>query len=373
VRQAVALFGRAPYREYTFLVQDGAYGALEHLNSVTLGVPSADLARDPSAYVVETAHEYLHTWNLMRIRPAERGGVDYRPARPTTGLWWSEGLTMYYAYLLPRRAGLAVGDSTRASHLEREIARYLHTAGNSALSPERVSLVAYGAPPGALGDYENASTHLQGELLGTMLDLIVRDATNGRRSIDDVMRAMLERYAGERGFTGPDIERTVADVCGCDVRAFFDTYVRAAHPIDFDRYLRLIGMRARVSWVPALGRDSQPAPDTRVFGWLPPGETRLKLLVTGPATAWGRAGLHTGDRLVSLNGAPVATAPALRGLLANLHVGDTVRVEVARPTGPWRTTVVVTGYDRPAVRLEELPAATDRQRALRARWLAGEP
>src|SRR5438876_11790775 len=84
---------------------------------------------------------------------------------------------------------------------------------------------AYGAEPGALGDY-SASTHLQGELLGTMLDLIVRDATNGARSMDDVMRAMLERFSGERGFAGRDIERTVAAVCGCDVRPFFETHVR---------------------------------------------------------------------------------------------------------------------------------------------------
>lgn len=383
-RQAVALFGRAPYREYVFLFEDGAFGGgLEHVNSVTLGAQSTELAANALAAVPEAAHEFFHTWNLMRIRPAERGGVDYRPARPSAGLWWSEGLTMYYADLLPRRAGLPSGDSTRAAHLERLIGRYLATAGNSALSPEQVSRVAYGQPPGALGDYENASTHLQGELLGTMLDLLVRDATTGarrtrdtsggRRSIDDVMRLMLERYSGERGFTGQDVERTVAEVCRCAVRAFFDRYVRAPGPIDFDRYLRLAGLRARVSWAPAVGRDSQPAPDTRVFAWLPPGEQRLKLLITGPATAWGRAGLHTGDRIVSVNGAPVATWPEFRGLLSRLRIGDSVRVEVMRPTGAFRTTVAVAGYDRPVVRVEELPGATEKQRALRAQWAAGAP
>src|SRR2546429_334748 len=131
-RQAVALFGRAPYRDYSFLLEDGAQGGLEHRSSVTLGAPSAELARDPRA--------------------------------------------------------------------------------------------------------------LLGELLGTMLDLIVRDATNGARSMDDVMRAMLERFSGERGFAGRDIERTVTAVCGCNVRPFFDTHVRGSRPIDFDRYLRLVGM-----------------------------------------------------------------------------------------------------------------------------------
>jgi predicted metalloprotease with PDZ domain len=69
VEQAIRLFGRAPYRDYSFLFRDAAYGSLEHANSVTIGIPSADLARDPNAYVAEIAHEYFHAWNIIRIHP----------------------------------------------------------------------------------------------------------------------------------------------------------------------------------------------------------------------------------------------------------------------------------------------------------------
>jgi predicted metalloprotease with PDZ domain len=371
-RQAVALFGRPPYREYTFVFQDGAYGGLEHLNSVTLGAPSSALARGQASLIGEAAHEFFHTWNLLRIRPAERTGVDYRQTGQSRGLWFSEGLSMFYADLLPRRAGLAVNDSTRVSHLQRLLERYLSNPGNVAISPERAGLAEYGAPPGSLGDYD-PSVHAQGELLGAMLDLIVRDATGGRRSMDDVMRAMLDRFSGERGFTSRDIERTVADICGCPVQAFFESYVRNARQIDFDRYLRLIGLRARVTWEPALGADGQPAPDRRVFAWTPPGERALSLLITDPSSVWGRAGLHTGDRVVAVNGTPMASWPELRGAIARARVGDTVSVEVTRPAGPWRTNVVVTGYNRPVVRIEENPGATERQRTLRARWAVGVP
>lgn len=369
-RQAVALFGRAPYRDYSFLYQDGAVGGLEHFNSVTLGAPSADLARNVDNYLMESAHEFVHTWNLMRIRPAERGDLHYRQGGQTRGLWWSEGLTLFYADLLLRRAGLPTFDSTRVSHLEYLIARYTASPGNSRIPAERVSLVAYGAPPGALGDYE-ASTHLQGELLGAMLDLMVRSATEGRRSIDDVMRLMLERYSGTRGFTGLDIERTVSEVCGCAVKAFFDAHVRGGTPIDFDRYLRTIGLTARITWGPSLDRDGKPAPDLRLRAWMPPGESRPSLLVLSPDNAWGRAGLHTGDRVIALNGAPVPTTVELRNLLGRLVIGDTAQLEVSRPTGSIRVTVPIVGYDHPFVVIEELPGATDRQRSLRAQWLAG--
>ena len=254
---------------------------------------------------------------------------------------------MYYADLLQRRAGIPLRDSTRTAHLEATIGRYLGRPGNGRISPERVSQVTYGAPPGSLGDYD-ASVHLQGELLGAMLDLIIRDATGGRHSLDDVMRAMLERFSGERGFDGPDIERTVAESCGCSVGAFFQRYVREAHAIDFDRYFQLAGLRARVSWSPALGPDGRPLPDLRLFAWAPPGEASLGLLLSDPASAWGRAGLHSGDRLASLNGTAIPSVPDFRQALGRFHLGDTVRIE-------------------------EIPEATERQRALRARWLAGLP
>jgi predicted metalloprotease with PDZ domain len=174
-----------------------------------------------------------------------------------------------------------------------------------------------------------------------------------------------------RGFTGQDIERTVAEVCGCAVRSFFDAHVRAAKPIDFDRYLGLIGLRTRVSWSPALERDGQPAVDYRIFAWLPPGEDALSLLLTDPKSEWGRAGQHTGDRLVAVNGSPMTNWTDFRTLLRGLRIGDTVHFEVKRPAGARRTRVVVTGYNRPSVRIEEIPEATEPQRAMRERWLRG--
>lgn len=372
VAQAVDLFGRAPYRDYTFLYQDGAYGGLEHLNSVTLGVSSPDLAENPHAALQETAHEFFHTWNLMRIRPVEYRSVDYRTQPPVAGLWFSEGLTIFYADLLLRRAGLPVSDSTRVAHLERIIARYLASPGNSRHSAEAVSRVAYNAPPGSLGDY-SASTHLQGEIIGGMLDLVIRAATAGDRSMDDVMRLMLARFAGERGFDGGDVERTVEEVCGCDVTPLFDAHVRSGgRPIDVDRYLAPLGLRTRVTRSPAVW-NGEPERDLRIFAWEPPGEGGLRLVLTDPTSIWGKAGLHTGDRLVSINGTAMTAWPEFRSRLVGLGMGDTVHLEVRRPAGPFRATVVVTGFDRPVVRIEEVAGVTAEQRALRTRWLRGEP
>ena len=370
VIETIRLFGRAPYRDYHFLFQDASYGGLEHLNSVTLGAPTQELARNPASALPETAHEFVHTWNLMRIRPAEYRAVDHRTQRPVAGLWFSEGFTMFYADLLLRRAGLPTPDSTRLAHLERQIARYLASPGNSHHSAETVSRVAYNAPPGSLGDY-SASSHLQGELIAAILDLEIRNASGGARSLDDLMRLMLERHGGAAGFEGPDVERAVEDLCSCDVTPFFEAHVRGGgRPIDFDRYLALLGLRTRVTWGPAVW-NGQPERDLRIFGWEPPGESAMRLVITDPGSIWGRAGFHSGDRLLRVNGEPVSTWPAFRGRVGPLRMGDTIRLEVQRPGGTHAATVTITGFQRPSVRIEEIPGASPAQLALRRRWIEG--
>jgi predicted metalloprotease with PDZ domain len=376
VHQAIALFGRAPYRDYTFQFEDGAFsGGLEHRNSVTLGATSAELARDPNAVIQETAHEFVHTWNLMAIRPVEYHDIDYRTQPPVSSLWFSEGLTMYYADLLLRRAGIPLRDSTRTSHLERLISSYLLNPAYTRFSAESISRVAYNVQPGELGDY-SASTHLQGELIGTMLDIMIRNSTNGQRSMDDVMRLLFEQSSPPdpsslraRGkarvrIDGRVIEQAVESVCDCDVTPFFDAHVRHAAAIDFDRYLNLAGLTMHVTRGPAM-YNGQPDRDLRIYGFeSSPPDSGLRLVVTNPSSIWGRAGLHSRDRLVGINGVPVRAWSELRAKLQALRLGDTVRVQVQR-SAPFEATVVVAGFERPTVRIERLPNATVAQRRLR--------
>lgn len=370
VGQAVSLFGRPPYRDYTFVFQDAAYGALEHPNSVSLGISSRDLMENPHADLYEIAHEYFHTWNLMRIRPEEYRSVTYRTQPPTAGLWFSEGLTLFYADLLRRRAGLPAGDSTRQRHLETILARYLASPGNAVFSAESISKVAYNSEPGALGDY-GGSAHLVGEVLGNMLDIVVRQSTGGERTIDDVMRLMLERHAGARGFNGQDIERVVEEVCRCEITALFDNHIRrGGKPIDFDRYLAPLGWRAEVTWAPAMS-DNQPERDLRIWGWEPSDEQGVRLVVNNPGSIWGKAGIHSRDRLVAINGAPIRTWPELRAVLTRARSGDTLAFEVMRDAGPFRTTVTVGGYDQPQVRLVDVSNPSPAQRRLREQWMRG--
>jgi len=185
-----------------------------------------------------------------------------------------------------------------------------------------------------------------------------------------VMRLMLELHSGETGFVGRDIERAVSDVCTCSVKSFFDAHVRGDSRIDVARYARLAGFQLDISSEP-VARNGVAQGDMRVVAFTRDGESELRLRVLDPASAWGRAGLHTDDRIVSLNGAPVTTWPAMRSVLSALHIGDTLAVVVRRPTGQFATRVNIVGYDRPTARLTPLTKASPKQIAIRERWLQG--
>jgi predicted metalloprotease with PDZ domain len=130
----------------------------------------------------------------------------------------------------------------------------------------------------------------------------------------------------------------------------------------------VIGMHAMVTWTPARTPEGNLLADSRVSGYLVPGETSPRLQIWFPSTAWARAGLHTGDILISWNGTAFSDSQLLRGAVSQLHVGDTVRVAVMRGTGRFETTVVVPSYDRPVVRIEPRADATQAQLARFERW-----
>jgi S1-C subfamily serine protease len=120
--------------------------------------------------------------------------------------------------------------------------------------------------------------------------------------------------------------------------------------LDYKRYLGLMGLHATASWTPAVS-NGEADRDLRIFGY-EPGDGTFRLVISNPASSWGRAGLHSRDRLMSMDGSPVHTWPELRSRLQRLRMGDTVRVEVLRPSGPFSTTIVIAGFQRPTVSID---------------------
>jgi predicted metalloprotease with PDZ domain len=378
VTAATAMMRDIPYREYTFLYVDGVGGGLEHLNSTTIGVSAARLAQDPHAAVGVTVHEFFHLWNVKRLRPEALGPFDYQHAVRSRELWWSEGVTDYFAAELSRRAGLLT-EAQALEELKGDMQAYVQNPAVGRLSPERTSETAWDTP--AVHDGFSLSYYLQGRLLGEMLELRLREATDLRRGMDDVMRLMYARYAGERGFTGAQLQEAAAEVCGCDLSTFWERYIRAGAPLDFDAGLGTMGYQMLVRRVGAMTDDGRAAADLRLGILTPAGYGSaggaaggpLRLSVGDPRSVWGRAGLLTGDELVSLAGRPVGTPAEFRRVLGGIRIGDSVAVAVRRGGVPVSVRVPVIGYERVVVDIVERPEVTPRMRAMRRVWMTGTP
>lgn len=368
VRAAHTIFGGFPYRHYSFLLEDSSEGALEHGNSVTIGTPQGALSSSTSYLYEEVAHEFFHSWNLMAIRPAPYTDLNYGPQEASPGLWFSEGVTMFYADLICRRLHLPVEDSTRIAHLASLITRYYEDTGNAVFPPSRVSL-ASNMQPGPLGDYA-ASTHLQGELLADCLDMLIRDATDTGRSLDDVMKGIYERFGAHQPLHDSDIEAAATRVCQAGtVHAFFQDYVYTGKPIDFNRWLSLLGLRVQHDQVAATGADGLPRPDTRVYAWTARDDPSLRIGIINPNSCWSRAGLHTGDVIATINGRPVRTGRDFQTILAGIHVGDSLLVETAIAGSSPQFIIPITGYTTPVIHITQVSGATARQQRLLRLWL----
>ncbi len=359
--QAVKAFGKPPYPRYAFLLENGGQAGLEHRTSLNAGIGD-----DLNGLFQGIAHEYIHVWNLMDVRPRERVGLRYRFAEPTGVLWWSEGATIYFSDVLMRRAGLEDVTRTRLQRLGSLIARYLSAPGYSTLPAELVS--RGDSHPELLGD-DWAGTHLQGELLVTMLDLKIRDASDGRSSVDDVMRLLASRFDIDRGIVNSDIEAALAEVCQCEMKGFFREHIYAAKQIEFDRYLDVIGMHAEITRVPAVDAAGRPSVDLRIGPVSPEGELRLR--ITNTNSAWARAGIRTGDKLISAGGKTIPDWAAFRNWLRALKVGDEVQLVVEQGGASRTIDVRLAAFDVPSVRIVERETATQKQIRLRNAWASG--
>ncbi|HEV8303477.1 MAG TPA: PDZ domain-containing protein [Gemmatimonadales bacterium] len=357
---AIGIFGNAPYKDYTFIFVGGRGGGLEHLNSTTIGVSADVLAHNPAGAEGVSAHEFFHTWNVKRIRPVELGPFDYeRPVR-TLNLWVSEGITDYYTEVILARSGLnGAGDFTR--RMGDAIANHRGNAARLVVSPERSSWTVWDSPE--VNDSYAISYYLQGQLLGFLLDLAIRDSTDNAKSLDDVMRYLFDHHAGERGFTGEDLRSAVRAAAGLNVEEFWRRYVSGTTEIPWDDYLKAGGWSVAFS--------EQPAADARI-GAIPPavqgGRWRA---VAPPGSAAAAAGLRTGDELVSVNGRAILDGTDLTAVLRGVAIGAAVTARVVRDGAPLTIRFTAGPYGRVRAALRDLPDPSDKMRRVRAGILTG--
>jgi predicted metalloprotease with PDZ domain len=357
----IAIFGNAPYKDYTYIFVAGRGGGLEHLNSTTIGVTTDVLARNPRGAQSVSAHEFFHTWNVKRIRPVELGPFDYeRPVR-TLNLWVSEGVTDYYTEVILARSGLSsAADFSR--RMGNAIGNHRDNAARLVVSPERSSWTVWDSPE--VNNSYTISYYLQGQLLAFLLDLAIRDSTDNAKSLDDVMRFLFDHHAGERGFTTDELRAAIRSAGGgANFQDFWRRYVSGTTEIPWDEYLQAAGWSVRFS--------EQPAVDARIGSITPAVQGGRWRAVAVPGSAAAAAGLVTGDELVRINRRSIVDGTDVTAAVRAIPVGGAVTVQVIRAGQPLTIRFTARTYQQTRAVLTDLPEQTDRMRRIRSGILAG--
>ena len=164
----------------------------------------------------------------------------------------------------------------------------------------------------------------------------------------------------------------MSSVSGADVHPFFVDHVYGNKEIDLNKYIRLGGFEFDLGWRDAIDREGRPAADLRIYTLDTDDESIVRLAITDPGGIWGKAGVHTGDRLTAMNGVPIQRRDDFWRLIRKVQLGDTVKLQLLRPSGHWQTTVVVGTYKQAVIRLRQLDNITERQMKLRREWTEGK-
>ena len=242
--------GKPPIKNYLFMlnaVHDG-YGGLEHRNSTALICGRRDLPRTGEARASDgyttllglISHEYFHTWNVKRLRPAEFFRYDYSQENYTELLWFFEGFTSYYDDLLLRRAGL-IDDATYLKLLAKATNQVLQTPGRSVQTVAQASFDAWVKYYRQDENTPNAtvSYYTKGSLVALCLDLTLR--REGKTTLDDVMRALWKRCAGGP-MTEVDLRAELASLAGRSFDNELDQWVHSTAELPLAELLAAHGV-----------------------------------------------------------------------------------------------------------------------------------
>jgi predicted metalloprotease with PDZ domain len=309
----------APFERYLFILHIGkgaGGGGMEHANSTAIGVGSDEYLSGVAA------HEFFHLWNVKRIRPVTLDPVDYSKEQYTRALWFAEGVTSTYGAFTLVRSGIwskeqfYVDLSQQISELENRPANRWQSAEQSSLDAWLEKYPLYNQPE------RSVSYYTKGQVLGDLLDVLIRDRTNNEKSLDDVLRAMNTDFArpGKPYRDSLDIRLTAEKIAGGSFEEFFQRYVAGTEPFPYQHILALAGldlqtvMHSRAALGFSTERDATNG--TVVV---------QNVVADGPAAA---SGLRIGDVILGWNGGEVPRRP--ERWLREQKAGNVLRLRVRR-------------------------------------------
>lgn len=354
-----------PYDRYVFMLhltpQGG--GGTEHINSTIMGARPFVFrnAETYRSFLGLVSHEFFHTWNVKQLRPKGILPYAFTKENYTEELWIVEGTTSYYGPLILVRIG-----KTSASRYLEAIATNVRNdrqrPGNKLQSLSEASFDAWIKHWRPQEQDYNAETDFygKGSHVSLLLDLEIRNRSQNKHSLDDVMRAMYQRFPlGGEGYTVHDFQRIAEEFAVSSLKKFFDDYVHGTVPLDWEKHLSYAGLE-----LVEFRNDNRP--------WLgistseTTGVARISRVVAGSPAY--EAGLDINDELLAFNGWKVQHA-TWQDRLNEFKPGEKLKVSVFRAERLREMEITLQTELVPTYLVQRTKNPTDLQKSIYESWL----
>ncbi|WP_394133074.1 M61 family metallopeptidase [Shewanella maritima] len=365
----IKFFGTpAPFERYVFMttVLDKGFGGLEHKASTALMCSRNDLPTSMDAEVTKgyrtylslCSHEYFHSWNVKRIKPAEFTPFDLSQESYTKQLWAYEGITSYFDDFITYRSGRVSQKqyldmlSELMTRVYRGQGRFIQTLNDSSFNTWTTFYQQKENAANAIVSY-----YTKGAMFALMLDLTLRIETQGKYSLDDVMTELWQQY----GLTGIGTEvdshqRIVESLLGRNCDELF-AYLNSTDDLPLAPLLEKVGVKLNL-------RTSQGAEDTGgshhqgykvAFGAkVAPAPLGVKVLAVAHDSPAHQAGLSAGDIFIAADNLQVDSS--FEKQLQNLEIGTELNLHWFRRDELMQGKLVLTESPKDTVSLSIIDA-----------------
>ncbi len=360
----IEFWGELPYDHFDFIFQltAGDYGGTEHWNSFVIDAPPNvfESKNRYAGFLSTCSHEFFHTWNVKRLRPHGICPYDFTKENYTEELWIAEGTTSYYQQLMLLKAGYGY-DTNFIKDLENNIDNDENRPGNKIQTLAESSFDAWvkfwvNTPNKWIAESDYYS---KGANVSVLLDLEIRNHSGNEHSLDDVMRAMYERFPIKNGgYVNSDFIKVSEEYAGESLTSFFDSYLYGLAPIDWDKYLSYAGLKLIITKTPhiSIGVSGYDMNGNMMISYVQPGS---------PAED---AGLESGDAIDSLNGVKVNSS-TISGRMKDLKEGDNVRISFIKNGSEKNVSLSVKNIPIIDYRIEKVDNPTELQKTIYESWL----
>ena len=362
--QEVKIFGSHPCKNYVFIIHhtESSYGGLEHLHSSVNHITRWSYTNEQYQRAISLlAHEYFHLWNVKRIRPASLIPFNYNEENYTDLLWFFEGVTSYYDDYICYRAGVTSKDDF-IRIVEKNINEVVNNAGIDCQTLSEASfdtwLKYYRRNENSLNAHVNYYTH--GAVVANLFDILIMDATNGAKSLDNVMQQLYTNYltAPDKGVTEESILQVFNQVSGIDFSSYFNKYIHTTEPLELDFIFNLLGIRLKdctIKSLPYLGMSTQ---------W-----KENRLIITQVDKNYGAqlGGLSAEDEILAIDG--IRVTKDFSTIYSNKPVNSNINVLISRNGILKLITITLTEDKRKKYIFELLPSPSEKQKLVYNKWL----